>query len=148
VDGAGDVDSGPLILGISLSATAVTMGAARVHNDRRLAASPATAADVAGIPVDTLVSSRYALGVLPIGGSFVAWSETARPWVSPLPPDLTRWWRAPVLLPLALIIAAAARTVARQSSHDPSGSPERYFAGGWRSGLPLLAGARATTPKW
>ena len=31
--GQGDVDSGPLILGISLSATVVTMGAARVQHD-------------------------------------------------------------------------------------------------------------------
>ncbi|GLY94294.1 hypothetical protein Acsp02_15500 [Actinoplanes sp. NBRC 103695] len=37
VAGEGDVDSGPLPLGISLSATAVTMGAARGQGDDRSA---------------------------------------------------------------------------------------------------------------
>ena len=109
VSGAGDVDSGPLLFGISLSTSAVTMGAARVQGDDRLADSLARLANVAGLPIDTLRTRRYAFGVLPVGDAFVAWSKTAQPWVSvqpePLPPDLSRWWRLPLLA--ALLVAGA-----------------------------------------
>jgi hypothetical protein len=108
-DGPGDVDSGPLVLGVSLSATAVTLGAARVQGDDRLAGALAGTGDVVGVPVDTPWTRRYALGVLPIGDAFVAWSKTARPWVAdPLPtpePDRSRWWRLPLLA--VLLVAGA-----------------------------------------
>lgn len=107
VPGSGDVDSGPLLLGISLSATVVTMGAARVQGDDRLAGALARLADVAGLPLDTFRTRRYAFGVLPIGDAFVAWSKTAQPWVSdrpePPPPDLSRWWRLPLLIVLLAV---------------------------------------------
>lgn len=109
VAGEGDVDSGPLLLGISLSATAVTMGAARVQGDDRLAGALTGLAEVAGVPVDTPHTRRYALGVLPIGDAFVAWSKTARPWVSAPPPgpppDLAWWWRLPILAVLLTVVA-------------------------------------------
>ena len=85
VAGEGDVDSGPLLFGISLSATAVTMGAARVQGDDRLADALTGLADATGVPLDTPHTRRYAFGVLPIGDAFVAWSKTARPWVSAPP---------------------------------------------------------------
>ncbi|MFG1603908.1 hypothetical protein [Actinoplanes sp. NPDC049265] len=101
VAGAGDVDSGPLVLGVSLSATAVTMGAARVQGDGRLADALTGLADVAGVPIDTPHARRYAFGVLPVGDAFVAWSKSARPWVSAPPagppPDLAWWWCLPIL---------------------------------------------------
>ena len=85
------------------------MGAARVQGDDRLADSLARLADVAGLPIDTLRTRRYAFGVLPVGDAFVAWSKTAQPWVSakpePLPPDLTQWWRLPLLA--VLLVAGA-----------------------------------------
>jgi hypothetical protein len=116
-DGPGDVDSGPLVLGVSLSATAVTLGAARVHGDDRLAGALANTGDVAGVPLDTPWTRRYALGVLPIGDAFVAWSKTARPWVADPPappePDRSRWWRLPLLA--VLLLAAAAPWVIRRS---------------------------------
>jgi hypothetical protein len=105
VDGPGDVDSGPLVLGISLSATAVTLGAARVHHDS-LADALASEGDLVGIPVSGLHSKRYAFGVLPIADAFLVWSATARPWVaSPQPAFETGvgwWWRLPWLLLLLL----------------------------------------------
>ncbi|MEU7904488.1 hypothetical protein [Actinoplanes sp. NPDC049118] len=106
MDGPADVDSGPLPLGVSLSATAVTLGAAAVAGDRRLARALANYGELLGVPVSTPWSKRYAAGLLPIGDAFVAWSKTARPWVAaapaPPPPDLTRWWRLPFLAALAL----------------------------------------------
>jgi hypothetical protein len=108
-DGPADADSGPLPLGISLSATAVTLGAAKVQGDESLAGALANFGEVAGLPLDTPHTRRYAFGVLPIGDAFLAWSKSARPWVAapqPAPPaEVSRWWRLP-LLSLFLLIGA------------------------------------------
>jgi len=105
-DGPGDVDSGPLVLGVSLSATVVTLGAAQVHRDTALAGGMANYGELAGVPIDTPWTKRYALGVMPVGDAFLAWAKTARPWVGS-PPAVTpgwtaRWWRLPLLSALAL----------------------------------------------
>ena len=107
LDGPGDVDSGPLLLGITLSATVVTMGAAQVNGDTALAAGLANYGEFAGLPIDTPWSKRYAFGVLPVGDAFLAWSKTARPWVNPTPtgtpPGVSWWWRAPLLALLTVV---------------------------------------------
>ncbi|MFI7446009.1 hypothetical protein ACIBQX_00795 [Nonomuraea sp. NPDC049714] len=106
MDGPGDVDSGPLPLGISLSATAVTLGAAQVHGDAPLAGALANYGELAGLPLGTPWTKRYAFGLLPIGDAFLAWSKTARPWVAavPAPPPtvVSPWWRVPLLSILSL----------------------------------------------
>jgi hypothetical protein len=107
MDGPGDVDSGPLPLGISLSATAVTLGAAQVHGDAPLAGALAGYGEFAGLPFGTPWTKRYAFGLLPIGDAFLAWSKTARPWVAalPVPPPavVSPWWRVPLLSILSLL---------------------------------------------
>lgn len=107
MDGPGDVDSGPLPLGISLSATAVTLGAAQVHGDAPLAGALAGYGEFAGLPFGTPWTKRYAFGLLPIGDAFLAWSKTARPWVAalPAPPPavVSPWWRVPLLSILSLL---------------------------------------------
>ncbi|MGK5678278.1 hypothetical protein [Actinoplanes sp. URMC 104] len=109
VNGPSNVDSGPLVLGTSLSATAVTIGAAKLNGDESLADGLAQFGEVAGLPVSTPWSKRYAFGAAPIGDAFLAWSKSARPWVaegSPPPPRvLSTWWRLP-LLTLFLAVGA------------------------------------------
>ncbi|HBF83116.1 MAG TPA: hypothetical protein DD420_25315 [Streptomyces sp.] len=110
VDGPADVDSGPLPLGVSLSATVVTLGAAQVEGDAPLAGALANHSELAGLPVGTPWTKRYAFGLLPIGDAFLAWSKTARPWVAavPDPPAATvsGWWRVPWVSVLVLVGAA------------------------------------------
>ncbi|GIG87127.1 hypothetical protein Pen02_20630 [Plantactinospora endophytica] len=110
MSGPGDVDSGPLLLGVSLSATVVTLGTAQVHGDAALAGALANYGELAGVPVDTPWSKRYAFGAMPIGDAFLAWSKTARPWVSApaaAPPEsISGWWRLPLLTLLVLVGAA------------------------------------------
>jgi hypothetical protein len=110
MDGPADVDSGPLPLGVSLSATVVVIGAAQVHGDAPLAAALANYGELAGLPVDTPWTKRYSFGVLPIGDAFLAWSKTARPWVertpSAPPALISSWWRVPLLFLLAVLGAA------------------------------------------
>lgn len=131
--GPGDVDSGPLLLGVSLSATVVTLGAAQVQGDRRLAGALANYGELAGLPVGTPWTKRYALGLLPVGDAFLAWAKTARPWLATLPggPDplpapasvVSSWWRAPLLLLLATVAVLpwVPALVARRSRRPPIG---------------------------
>jgi hypothetical protein len=110
VDGSGDVDSGPLPLGVSLSATVVTLGAAQVEGDAPLAAALANFGELVGVPVDTPWTKRYAFGLLPVGDAFLAWSKTARPWVvrtPPAPPARVWWWWRLPLLSLLVVLGAA-----------------------------------------
>ncbi|MEV4636828.1 hypothetical protein AB0J80_05685 [Actinoplanes sp. NPDC049548] len=128
VAGAGDVDSGPLMLGVSLSATTVTLGAARVQGDEGLARALGNYGELLGVPVSTPWSKRYAGGLLPIGDAFLAWSKTARPWVSPPPSpppslELARWWRAPLLAVLALAVLLAWIPVARVGVRRATAAP-------------------------
>jgi hypothetical protein len=109
VDGPGDVDSGPLVLGISGSASTVTLAAARAHGDGELAEALNREAELLGLPIGVGNQRRYALGQLPVADAFLAWARSR-----PLPPaddaaggDAVRpWW--PALLGVALLPAAAA----------------------------------------
>lgn len=112
--GAGDVDSGPLVFGRSLSATVVALGAARVHHDP-LAVRLSREGELLGLPVSGLKTKRYVFGAVPIGDAFLAWSTSARPMVSPNQPELdgnSDWWQLPWLIALwlpALLLWTALR---------------------------------------
>jgi hypothetical protein len=116
--GPGDVDSGPLVFGMSLSATVVTVGAARVHQDP-LADRLAREGELVGLPFSGLKTKRYLFGAMPIGDAFLAWSTSARPLVAAEQgsdqPELdgeSGWWRLPWLVLLwlpALILWGALR---------------------------------------
>jgi hypothetical protein len=109
-EGAGDVDSGPLLAGVSLSASAVTLGAAFAQGDRELADPLLHTGEVLGLPLAWGETKRYALGQVPVGDAFLVWAKTALPADAPandLPPVLPSWWRWPwhglTLLVLALL---------------------------------------------
>ena len=108
--GMGDVDSGPLVLGISLSASAVTLGAALVQGDRALADPLLHASEGFGLPISWGGAKRYLFGAIPVGDAFLAWSKAARPWIAPvatsdLPQVVRWWWRLPAHA-LSLALAA------------------------------------------
>ncbi|MDI1466318.1 hypothetical protein QEZ54_35605 [Catellatospora sp. KI3] len=105
VDRPGDVDSGPLPLGLSASASAVALGGAVVYRDEAAAAALTGLAEATGLAVQWHGRRRYLGGVLPIGDAFLTWSLTARPGVVAAAGDGPSWtWRLPwyVLLPNAL----------------------------------------------
>ncbi len=72
----GDVDSGPLVAGVSLRASAVGLAAARANGDARLADTLDREADLLGLPLDWHGTRSYALGLLPVGDAFVAWARS------------------------------------------------------------------------
>lgn len=69
-----DVDSGPLVMGISLSASAVAIAAAARNGDGALRDALVHAAELAGLPVG-LGQKRVLLGQLPVADAFLAWAK-------------------------------------------------------------------------
>jgi hypothetical protein len=112
VHGLSDVDSGPLILGLSGSASTTTIAAAQLYGDAELAQTLLNSAESAGFPIGFLGKKRYVFGLVPVADGFIAWSKAAQPWVSPpvsgpQPFDdiVPWWWRWPLhatLIPIAL----------------------------------------------
>lgn len=82
ISGPGDVDSGPLICGRSLSATVLMMGVAQIYGDQSLADAIAQSGETVGMPWTSKGRKRYVGGVLPIGDIIVAYAQVARPWFS------------------------------------------------------------------
>jgi hypothetical protein len=103
VPGAGDDDSGPLLLGLSLSASAVGIAAARANGDAHLADALAGAAAFVGETPARPGERQYLLGLVPIADAFLAWAAA-----TPMPAPATataaapavpgRCWRLPVHL--------------------------------------------------
>lgn len=106
----GDVDSGPLIAGVSLSATLVAMGDAALYGDPELARSISQCGEALGFPVGNH-RRRYLGGMLPVADAFLVHATTARPWLPGKPPlipphPLSRFWRAGIhLVSLAILLA-------------------------------------------
>ena len=115
-DGGGDVDSGPLVLGVSASASTVTLAAARAVGDAVLAEDLSREAELLGLPMSWRGERRYVFGALPVGDAFLAWART-RPAAAPLLLDPGTepgrpWWPAfwvPFLLPVAVLVAVGRR---------------------------------------
>lgn len=80
VAGQGDIDSGPLIGGISASATVVGLGVARIYGDDQVSRSVSQFGEAVGFPIG-VNQRRYLGGLLPIGDAFLVHATTARPWI-------------------------------------------------------------------
>jgi len=97
----GDVDSGPLVFGLSASASIVTLGAALLHQDRGLAEPLSHSAEAIGFPLGAGRTKRYLFGAMPVLDGFLVWSKTATPWTTRPPrqefaPAVPSWWRLPI----------------------------------------------------
>lgn len=105
----GDVDSGPLIFGISMSATVVGLGAARAHGDGALAAPLHQVMEAFGFAFEVDGERRYGLGILPVGDAFIAWSHATPMAISPDPPlpdVVSGAWRLPFLAATIAVLGA------------------------------------------
>jgi hypothetical protein len=79
VEGRGDVDSGPLLLGISPSATGFAIASARRHGDRALLDGLLATAELAGFTVQSGGKRRYLSAPL-VGDAIVLAMRTATRW--------------------------------------------------------------------
>ena len=69
-DGSGDVDSGPPVLGVSASASTVSLAAARAVGDAVLTEDLGREAELLGLPMSWRGERRYVFGALPVGDAF------------------------------------------------------------------------------
>ncbi|MBI5478872.1 MAG: hypothetical protein HY906_08455 [Deltaproteobacteria bacterium] len=79
VAGSGDVDSGPVVLGISTSGTGFAVAGARHARDARLLGRLLTTAEIVGCTVHWRGQRRYLLAPL-VGDAIMLAMKTARPW--------------------------------------------------------------------
>ncbi|HZZ76989.1 MAG TPA: hypothetical protein VFE62_00640 [Gemmataceae bacterium] len=118
IDGEGDVDSGPLIGGVSLSATVTSIAPARMVKDDKLSEPIFQIGEGMGIPMAWQGERRYLGGQLPIADAFLVYARTAQPWAEA--PDMVEgpalvswWWRlawhAATLLPICGLLYFAFR---------------------------------------
>lgn len=76
--GGGDVDSGPVVLGVSVSATGFAIAAARQHGDRARFRELVRTATLFGIPIDRGAGRRWLAGG-PLGNALLLAMLTASP---------------------------------------------------------------------
>ncbi len=99
IEAGGDVDSGPLFMRVSASATVVGISAAQVNGDARTAAAIRQTGEAFGVPLHLPGGRRYVGGVFPLGDLFVIWSSSAQLWFQPERPPIDAgpswWWRLP-----------------------------------------------------
>lgn len=78
IDGHGDIDSGPVVLGVSISATGFALASSRIHGDAETFESLWATAYLFGAPVDRDGTRSFALGG-PLGDAMMLAVLTARP---------------------------------------------------------------------
>lgn len=74
--GRGDIDSGPVVLGVSAPASVVGIAAARAVGDAETAEALRATVEAAGLPLQWRGERSYALGRLPVGDAFLAWASS------------------------------------------------------------------------
>jgi hypothetical protein len=108
--GMGDVDSGPLLAGVSLSATAIFLGTSRLYRDEEVSTAVWQGGEALGLAVHTGKQRYYAFGLLPIGDAFVVWAKTMTPWFEKIEsthlPSVIPWWGRWPLHSLSLLVIA------------------------------------------
>jgi hypothetical protein len=81
-EGSSDIDSGPVVLGVGVSATGFTLGGARIHGDRALYTELYRTADLFGAPHRSGNGRRFVSGG-PLGDAILLAMLTARPLPGP-----------------------------------------------------------------
>lgn len=124
-----DIDSGPIIWGVGMTATGVGLAAARSQGDLRTADDIEALAAMFGLPGGDEREHRLLFGAFPVGDAFLAWGRSL-----PLPEGADRSSlshlaafarRSPlhilVLLWCALVVWAARWARSRGGSHESGG---------------------------
>lgn len=121
--GDADTDSGPLLWGVSASASAVALAAAARQQDGELSEALNAEAELLGLPVSWDGRRRYGGGVLPVGDAFLAWARSQPPSPAPtgnIGSPRPRWlfWGIAPLLPGAVAVILVLRIRIRRRSRQ------------------------------
>ncbi len=133
----GDIDSGPVILGVSAPASVVGIAAARMTGHHRAAADLRAGPEVLGVPLQWRGRRSYAFGQLPVGDAFLAWVSVVRPWnvaeAAPVAATPYAGWRVAWFglwgLVLLLCLAGLARLYGRPRARPAARGGARPRAG-------------------
>ncbi|MFC6999738.1 hypothetical protein [Rufibacter roseus] len=74
-DGVGDVDSGPVIMGVGFPATIVSIGTFFIYGDEELSKTQYQIVHAFGFGVSHGGEKKYLFGLLPMADAFIAWSR-------------------------------------------------------------------------
>ncbi len=75
--GKGDIDSGPVILGIGFAGTIVGIGTLKCYNEVKSANLLSNTIETFGIPISSNNKKKYIFGKLPIADLFICWSRAS-----------------------------------------------------------------------
>lgn len=75
--GFGDVDSGPVVMGLGAAATIVGADTLHAFGDLQGSAAISQLIDAAGMPIETSEERHYLFGTLPIADAFIAWTHAS-----------------------------------------------------------------------
>jgi hypothetical protein len=87
--GTGDVDSGPLILGLGPTSTIASAAAARANGDAQLFDSTLLITELLGFPWTWGQEKSYGLGQLIVIDDFLVWGKSLVPWTAAQPAVFT-----------------------------------------------------------
>lgn len=98
-----DADSGPMVRGYGMAATAFALAAARANGDSETAAALQREGELLGLPVNSAQGRRYLLGAVPFFDVLSVWVKTVpMPVGSPAPSPFR-----PAPIAIATLVAAA-----------------------------------------
>ncbi|MGV3539782.1 MAG: hypothetical protein ACO1OQ_08225, partial [Rufibacter sp.] len=73
--GLGDIDSGPVIMGVGFPATIVSIGTFQIFGDEQLSRAQYRTVHAFGTGLQWDGQKKYLFGVLPVADAFIAWSR-------------------------------------------------------------------------
>jgi hypothetical protein len=85
VPGKGDVDTGPLIFGLSATSNITSLAVAKAYDDRALFDSGLLITETLGLPWQWSGQKSYGLGQLIVIDDFLVWGKTLVPWTQQAP---------------------------------------------------------------
>ncbi len=92
VDNDGDVDSGPVIMGVGASASIVAIRAMAENKEAAFYVPIRNAIEAFGFPNSFGFGKKYVLGELTVADAFIAWSNAKSVQNLPNPPFFWRMW--------------------------------------------------------
>ncbi len=129
ISGRGDVDTGPLIFGISPSATTVSIAAARANGDYELSERNVILSETVGFPWTSGDEKCFGFGKIVVADAFLAWGKTLVPWsgvpATEFQATTAVWWKWRIHAVTAMLLALAAFiwTRGRSSAQAPLNNP-------------------------
>lgn len=75
--GTGDIDSGPVILGVGFAATIVAIRSFAYHNQMDKAQEQFATVNAFGLPIDSKTHKKYLLGKIALADAFVVWGRAS-----------------------------------------------------------------------